>query len=130
MSDLVTKKEKLKNAVQRLDEAVEYYKESPNDIKRDGAIQRFEFCAELSWKTIRLYLIDQGFLDVKGPKSVLREAYSYDIIDDEDVWIAILDDRNLTSHVYDEKTADEIFQRIKNEYLPVFKKLSEFLSEE
>ena len=129
MSDLMTKKEKLKNAVQRLEEAIDCYKKSPDDVKRDGVIQRFEFCEELSWKTLRLYLIDQGFSDLKSPKSVLREAYAYEIIDDEDVWITIMNDRNLTSHIYDEKTAEEIFNRICTKHLPVLKKLSIFLSE-
>ena len=129
MSDLQTKKERFKNALKRLEDAVASYEKLPDDVKKDGVIQRFEFCTELSWKTIRAYLIDQGAAEMRGPKAVLREAYEFEIIDDEKIWIAVLDDRNLTSHVYDEKTADEIFSRICGNYLPVFKKLSEFFSE-
>lgn len=94
-----------------------------------GAIQRFEFCIELAWKTIREYLLDQGFSDLNSPKSVMREAYAYHVIDDEKLWISALGDRNLTSHVYDEKTADDIYLRICGSYIHIFKKLIDKLSE-
>jgi hypothetical protein len=36
-----------------------------------------------------------------------------------EVLLDMLEDRNKTSHIYDEHTAEEIFERIKNEYVPV-----------
>ena len=47
-------------------------------------------------------------------------------INEEDLWIQMLDDRNVTSHTYDEPIAVEIYEHIKN-YFPEFKKLSELI---
>ena len=119
MSDFQTKADNYKKAVNRLEESIKEYDETHSDSVRDDAIQRFEFCIELAWKTIREYLLDQGFSDLNSPKSVMREAYAYHVIDDEKLWISALGDRNLTSHVYDEKTADDIYLRICGSYIHI-----------
>ena len=129
MSDFNKKAANLEKAVQRLQETIKEYKETKSDSVRDGGIQRFEFCMELSWKTTREYLLDQGFVDINSPKAVMREAYSYGILNDEGIWINALTDRNLTSHVYDEKVADEIFSRIQNDYVSILKELSQYFTE-
>ena len=129
MSDFKTKANNFKNAVQRLQETIKEYEETKSDSVRDGGIQRFEFCVELAWKTTREYLLDQNFVDINSPKSVMREAYSYGILNDGDIWSKALNDRNLTSHVYDEKTANEIFSRIQNDYITILKELSEYFSD-
>ena len=114
-------------ALERLEESIEdYNKYSLNSI-RDGAIQRFEFCTELAWKTAREYLTDQGYTEINSPKSVMKTAYADHLIDDETVWIDILNSRNLTAHLYDEETSKRIFQKIEHEYRPVFFKLLESL---
>lgn len=129
MSDFNKKSANLERAVQRLQETIKEYEETHSDSVRDGGIQRFEFCMELAWKTTREYLLDQGFVDINSPKAVMREAYSYGILNDEAIWINALTDRNLTSHVYDEKTADEIFSRIQNDYVSILKELSQYFIE-
>lgn len=60
MDKLQEKYGKLIQASQRLDEAMADYDRVHLDSVRDGVIQRFEFCAELAWKTLREYLLDQG----------------------------------------------------------------------
>lgn len=129
MSDFNKKSANLQRAVQRLQETIKEYEKTHSDSVRDGGIQRFEFCMELAWKTTREYLLDQGFADINSPKAVMREAYSYGILNDEAIWINALTDRNLTSHVYDEKTADEIFSRIQNDYVSILKELSQYFIE-
>ena len=128
MSDFKKKAANLEKAVQRLQETIKEYEETKSDSVRDGGIQRFEFCMELAWKTAREYLLDQGFVDINSPKAVMREAYSYGILNDETIWINALTDRNLTSHVYDEKVAYEIFSRIQNDYVSVLKELSQYFA--
>lgn len=128
MSNFKTKSENLSRAVERLQESIDEYNTTQSDSVRDGAIQRFEFCIELAWKTAREYLLDEGFSNLNSPKAVMREAYAYHIIDDDELWINALNDRNLTSHVYDENTADEIFDNIRNSYIKILKKLSDFFS--
>ncbi|KIJ89324.1 HI0074 family nucleotidyltransferase substrate-binding subunit [Rickettsia asembonensis] len=53
---------------------------------------------------------------------MIREAFVTGIINDESLWIYMLTDRNMTSHTYDKKLADEIYSRIRN-YVPELKKL-------
>lgn len=129
MSNFLKKAENFEKSVSRLQEALEEYDLNKSTTVRDGAIQRFEFSVELAWKTTREYLIEQGFLDLNSPKTVMREAYSYKIIENEQAWIQVLNDRNLTSHVYDEKTADEIFARICSSHMPALKDLSAYFCE-
>lgn len=115
-------------AVERLREALEEYKGNPSDTMRDGVIQRFEFTTELAWKACREYLLDMGYADVNGPKPVMREAFAHGIVVDGEAWIRILTDRNLTSHVYKEQTANEIFEHIRTEYMEQFDALARYFS--
>ena len=128
MGRFAEKYEKLSQAVERLAEAVKAYGEKPDSIVRDGAIQRFEFCAELAWKTAREYLLDQGYAELNSPKAVMRTAYADGLIRNDGGWIALLNDRNLTSHIYDEATAAAVFTRIMEDHLPLLRALLRSLS--
>ena len=86
----------------------------------DATIQRFEFTIELFWKLLKHILESKG-VQVQYPKDILKEAYQGHLIDDEEQWLQILKDRNLTSHTYDENLADIIFNRIKD-YIPILKR--------
>ena len=120
MDRLHEKYEQFEAAVFRLREALEDYRSTPLSSVRDGVIQRVEVCAELAWKTMREYLLDPGFTEINSPKAVIRQAFAYGMIEDADGWVRLMNDRNLTSHVYDEKTAEEIFRRIETVYLALF----------
>lgn len=111
---------KLENAVERLKEAVEAYAAAPGSVMRDGVIQRFEFCTELAWKTLREYLAGQGYAEINSPKAVMRQAYADGILHDEAAWLGLLNDRNLTSHLYDDAAAQEVFERIRDSYVALF----------
>lgn len=107
--------EKLKDyvsAVGRLQESLQEYEVTGSSSVRDGAIQRFEFCSELAWKTAREYLIDEGFMGLNSPKAVLKQAYANGLISNEQVWVQMLSDRNVTSHMYKEELARQIYGRI------------------
>jgi nucleotidyltransferase substrate binding protein (TIGR01987 family) len=67
--------------------------------------------------------MDRGIV-LNFPKELLKEAYSVNLIDNEQLWAQMLLDRNMTSHTYDEKLADEIYGRIRN-YVPALKMLLE-----
>ncbi len=82
-----------------------------NDVVRDSAIKRFELCFELSWKTLKDFLEKEGIL-CRSPRSCLKEAFSIGLIQDEDEWISILEDRNLSVHTYDEALAEELYDRL------------------
>lgn len=128
MDKMQEKYAKLKDAVNRLNEALKEYALNCSDVVRDGVIQRFEFCTELAWKTAREYLIDQGYTELNSPKSVMRQAYADGIISDESSWITLLTDRNRTSHIYDDAAAEEVFNRIASRYVVLFGALIEKLA--
>ncbi len=110
---------KLKRALKALD----LMASQPLDKDRgnvDATIQRFEFTIELFWKLLKILLESKG-VEVLYPKDVLNAAYKGHLIEDEEAWLNMLKDRNLTSHTYDEKLADLIYERIKT-YVPVFTK--------
>lgn len=109
------------NALARLSEAV---KETKTELEKDGVIQRFEFTFELSWKLMKVYLENQGII-CDSPKSCLKGAFEVRLIDDEKNWLKMLEDRNLSVHIYNKKTAVEIFKRIKKYYVREFKSLLE-----
>ena len=115
------------HAVVRLEEAIAEYRQVGVSSSRDGAIQRFEFCAELAWKTVRDYLLEQGYTEVNSPKAVMKTAYADGIIKEEAGWLELLNARNLTSHVYDEATAEEVFSAIQTKFVSLFKELQQTL---
>ena len=116
---MLQKIENYKNALSQLEDAVQRCQKSPGDsLYRDGLIQRFEFTVELAWKSIKEYLEDQGVvLSITAPRGILKEAFSAGILQNGEQWNAILTARNLTSHVYDEKTAANIARQICTEFL-------------
>lgn len=119
-------KEYWKDSFESLGEAIARLREVLNkssnrieeaEIYRDAAIQRFEFSIELFWKILQKFLRYEK-LEANTPREVLSKSYVAKLIDQEDVWLKMLDDRNLTSHMYKEALAKEIFARIKS-YIPV-----------
>ena len=129
---MLQKIENYNSALAQLEQAVAIYQKSQQDaLYRDGLIQRFEFTVELSWKSLKEYLEDQGFvLAAASPRAVLKDAYAAGVIQDAERWNRILTARNITSHVYDEKTADGVAAQICNDFLPVLQALGRFYRDE
>lgn len=103
----------LENALLRLKEALNEPKN--NALIIDATIQRFEFVIELFWKTLKRLLNDQG-VHATTPKEVLKKAYAAEWLKNETKWLQMLEDRNATSHVYDEEKAQEIYQHIHDNF--------------
>ena len=96
MSKSKIKFEKFQKALISL-EAV-YLKPMQEDrVNIDATIQRFEFTFELSWKFLKDFFFERG-LELNYPKEIIKEAFSVNLIDDENLWIKMLRDRNMTSH--------------------------------
>ncbi|WP_367142724.1 HI0074 family nucleotidyltransferase substrate-binding subunit [Desulfosporosinus sp.] len=79
-----------------MNEGIAKYNEA-NDLLRDGVIQRFEFTFELAWKTLKAVFEDEGLIGLNSPKTVLREAFAMGLIQDDELWLTMLSDRNSTS---------------------------------
>lgn len=107
----------LKKAYVKLKEVSDIY-DGNNDIIRDSLIQRFEFTYELTHKTLKEFMKYLGVtLENSFPRTIFKKAYVNNLISDDKVWINLLEDRNSTSHIYNENMAKEIADRITNEYV-------------
>lgn len=122
-------KKKIERSLENLNKAIKRlceYLEKPIEDDRDksGVIQAFEFSFELVWKTIQKKGEEAG-VRVPSPRSALEYAQQAGLIDaeDEQTWLQMLEDRNLTSHTYVQELADEIFNRIRKSYLKLFLQL-------
>lgn len=113
---------KLSDVLARLEEAIEHPIDS-HLVVIDGTSQRFEFTFELFWRWLKLVIAEQGIV-VHFPKEVLQEAYKTHMINDESIWLQMLNDRNLTSHTYNKDLAISIYNNIKI-YVPLLRKVFE-----
>ena len=66
---------------------------------------------ELYWKTLTRMLEEEGVRS-GTPRETIRAAFAAGWLDDEERWLDLLKDRNLTSHTYQEPLALEIYRRI------------------
>ena len=107
----------LKRAYMKLKEVSEIY-DGKNEIVRDSLIQRFEFTYELTHKTLKEFMKYLGVtLENSFPRTIYKKAYTNNLISDDKVWISLLEDRNSTSHIYNENLASEIAERIVHDYV-------------
>lgn len=102
------------NALDRFANVVERYEEfraeGLSDIYLDLIVKRFEFTYEMSWKSLKRYLEFLGF-DPKSPRATFKEGYAQGLLDDEDVWLDMIEQRNMSSHIYDESEIKEILDK-------------------
>jgi nucleotidyltransferase substrate binding protein (TIGR01987 family) len=94
-----------------------------NELEEQGIIQAFEYTYELAWNVIRDYLREQGNQNIHGSRDAIREAFSLELIVDGEGWMAMLKDRNLTAHTYNEETAQAIAKNITTHYFSLFESL-------
>lgn len=100
-----------------------------SDLEQDGVLQRFEFTFELAWKTLQDYFAQEsGYTDVKGPRTVLKQAIQDNLISDGHTWLQMLESRNELTHVYDEVESHRILDEITQTYLLLLNQLNQFLT--
>jgi len=100
--------------------------QSPSEAERAGLIQFFELAFELSWKTLKDYLESEGTV-VNTPRETIKKAFQYTLIKDGHAWMQALDDRNLTTHTYEEAMAIKVEQLIREKYAPLLQALYQSL---
>ncbi len=95
-----------------------------NDRDKAGVIQAFEFTFEQSWKAIQKVAGETG-VTLANPKSAFIFAMQNGWIDpsSEPQWLELLKDRNLTTHTYQRKLANEVLSRIQRDYVNMFQGL-------
>ena len=112
----------LKNALRSLEKGANRSLESPDDEEvRDAVIQRFEYCYELSWKMLKRKLkLDAATpedVDRMSFKELIREGAVRGFIEDPEKWFVYREQRNITSHIYDQRKAQSVY-KTAIEFLP------------
>jgi nucleotidyltransferase substrate binding protein (TIGR01987 family) len=101
--------------------------EKPSVTERAGLIQFFEMTFELGWKLLKDYEEAEGFV-VKSPRDAIKQAFQAEFVSQGYDWIDALDDRNLTTHTYNEETAIAVEQKIREKYFPCLRELHQTFS--
>lgn len=110
---------KYKKALTRLQKVQVSDLASLSELEKEGLIQRFEYTHEMAWKVMKDYEEYQGYHDIRGSRDAIRQALQIGIITDER-WMHSIVDRNLTSHTYNDESADKITANISEIYFPLF----------
>ncbi|MDA9538788.1 MULTISPECIES: HI0074 family nucleotidyltransferase substrate-binding subunit [Bradyrhizobium] len=122
---------KLKDSLNNLESAVSNLERAitiPRDreLVFEGTIHRFEVTIELMWKTLKRALEYEG-LQPKTPRETLKEAFRIGWLNDETVWIDMLEHRNTTSHQY---LAEELLEENYDDVVkvtPILRSTLDFL---
>jgi len=114
--------EDFEKIIKKLKEVLELER---TEIRRDSAIKRFELCFDLAWKSIKVFTKREG-VECYSPRACIKEAFQLGLIEHDERWLKMLDDRNSLVHLYKEEKADEVYRKLP-EYLGVFKDLLERL---
>jgi nucleotidyltransferase substrate binding protein (TIGR01987 family) len=96
------------SALSRLTDALA---QSKSEWVRDASIQRFEFTIELAWKAVARFARREG-IECVSPRQTFRAAFKLGWVEDDDVWLAMVEDRNFTSHTYNEGLAEQLYARL------------------
>lgn len=100
---------------------------APSKLEKEGIIQRFEYTFELGWKTLRDYM-RYGGIETEMPREVVKEAFANGLIADGQVWIDMLEKRNLMSHTYDEAAFTQAYTAIVNDYYKAIKQMHDLFA--
>lgn len=118
-----------RKALARLNDAVETAQtRALSELEKQGVIQAFEYTYELSWKLLQDYLRWQGYEHLTGSRDVTREAFAAGLITQGETWMRMLQDRNLTSHSYNEETANAILTNVQSHYHDLLNELDHTMS--
>ena len=101
--------------------------EQMSELEKEGLIKRFEYSYELAWKTMKVYLEEQGtIINPVTPRNVIKEAFSAQIIADGQVWVDMMLHRNLLAHTYDFSKFKEVLDAVVERYLNAQEQLHEW----
>ena len=113
-----------------LDQLETFFQPPPlNERERQGLIKAFEYCFDLGWNTLMDLLLAAGNAGLIGSRDTLRLAFRVGLIRDGEGWLAMVQDRNLTSHTYNRVTAEQVNGQVARHYLPCFRELRHTLEQ-
>lgn len=97
------------------------------ELEKQGLIKAFEFTHELAWNTLKDFLENQGVSPLYGSKDSTREAFKRGLIEEGEIWMDMIQSRNLSSHTYNQEIADAIGSKVVETYFSEFRKLRDRL---
>jgi len=113
-------------ALHQLTLAVELSRQRPlSDLEKQGVIQAFEFVHELAWNVLKDFLEYEGIQGIVGSRSAVREAFKRGLIEDGEIWMDMIQKRNLSSHTYNLEIAVALVSAIIEIYHSAFLMLQE-----
>lgn len=111
-------------AFAQLQDAVELAEQRKlSKLEEQGLIQAFEYTHELAWNTLKDFFEDRGVQNIYGSRDATRAAFKAGLIENGEIWMQMIESRNLTSHTYDEATAAKIVSDVIDSYFSEFKEL-------
>ena len=117
----------LRQALSRLEEGLA--KTELSYLEKAGVIKTFEFVYELTWTSLKLLLEAQGHV-TQSARQAFSLAYNLGWIQNDEVWAAMIKDRNLTVHTYDEEFATITEGKVRSKYFPLFKQTLKMIDEQ
>jgi len=122
--------ENFERGMRLLKEAFDTHPDGLSDLEKEGVVQRFEYTFEPAWKTLKDYLVYSGVaFDQITPRSVIKQAFAARIIKDGQMWIDMLEQRNLMAHTYDLETFETVFSSIEQRYVGALEQVFAWLKE-
>lgn len=116
--------ENFTRALDRLREALAIPEAELSDLEREGLVQRFHYTFELAWQVLADALEREGVvLDVAAPRRAVREAFAVGLLDDGQLWMDMIEDRNRTVHTYDETRLEAVVANVRARYFAAFEAL-------
>ena len=115
-------KQRLDNYQRALNDIIETkaeYLKYSNKFMMMALIQAYEICFELAQKVQKDYLKYLGF-DIAGPRDAIKQSFANGFITDGDLWLEMLESRNLSTHLYDESRMRIISDKISDRYVDEF----------
>lgn len=110
----------LKNAISSMNNAILVFQDKDNawneqdnvrEVIEAGVIQNFEFTYELSYKFMVRWISLNISPEAASPltkRDIFRTAARKGLILDPTLWFTFTDARNITSHTYDRKKAEQV----------------------
>lgn len=86
-----------------------------------GIIKSFEFVYELTWKILKAILEKNG-IEAPFPRIVFEKSFAAGLLEGNEVWKAMIEDRNLSTHTYDMQLSRDLCARIQKNYFSVLQK--------
>lgn len=107
------------------------YDEPYNNVILSGLVALYEICFEQAWKAMKEVMVSEGVREAEtgSPKMIIKSAYEFGIITDEDAWLAALVSRNNVAHSYNQAIALDIVRETKERYVGLFLELKKVLKE-